>query len=168
MIYGGYRNDEWYDNLFKKMSKEDAYEAVVENLKNPTFLYEKDSALRVYKKVFGVEFKSKELNTIDVLSAENAKLRAELAVKGLPVQNENLPFHTVDEPLEEKDILDEEDDMLDEKHEIAFVDFPKGMSKAAFRTFYFDWFKKTQGSEPAPVVWGRAWKKYNPAHEDQA
>lgn len=160
-IYGGYRNDEWYANLLKKMNKDEAYDVIIDNLKNPTFIYEKDCALRVYEKMYGVPFQSKERSAIDILAAENAKLKAELAAKKVaPI--EVVPVEsTVVEPIKEADVIGEEP-------KVEFVDFPKGMNKAEFRTYYFAWFEKSQGTSPAPVVWGRAWKKYNPENENPA
>ena len=160
-IYNGYRNDEWYEVILKDQTVEQAYDTIIENLKHPTFSYEKDCALRVYEKMYGVKFQSKERSTIDELAAENARLKAELVAKQAVAKLEVIPEPHVDEPLDENDILEEE-------HAIAFADFPKGMNKAEFRTYYFAWFEKSQGGKPAPVVWGRAWKKYNPENENPA
>jgi hypothetical protein len=46
-------------------------------------------------------------------------------------------------------------------------EFPGGMDRDAFKAFFIDWYKKSQGTEPDSLTWARAWKKYNKANENE-
>ena len=143
-IYGNYRNDLWYEYYFKLMPLEQAYTAVIENLKHPTFGHEKECAMRVFEKTYGVPFQSPERRTIESLEAENAKLRAAVEeVKSKPAED------IKDQPAQSANL----------------DDFPKGMEKEAFKEFFNATYEKSQGVKPSGLIWGRAWKKYSKVEE---
>jgi hypothetical protein len=140
-IYGGYRNDMFYENFYKNKTAEQAYDATMEYLKKPTFNFEKDCALRAYLKVYGIKFQSSEQRQIEAQAEEIEKLKAQIAAK------EVKPVEQIEE-------------LTKETENIAPKDFPKGMDKEAFRAFYIPWYEKSQGIKPTGLIWSRAWATY--------
>lgn len=78
VIYGGYRNEAFYENFYKNMNAEDAYKETMVYLAKPTFKFEKDCAMKVYEKLFG-KFQSVETKKIDNQEVEIERLKAIIA-----------------------------------------------------------------------------------------
>ena len=146
-ICGTYRNRLYYNNIFKNMEMDEAYDVVVKNLKKKTFAHEPECALLEYELKFGT-FQSREERKQIAIEVENEALRkkiAELEAAKPPVPP----------------VTDSEDKAIDVE------DFPKGMDREAHKAFFIPWYTKSQGNAPDPMTIGRAFKKYNKGNEVQ-
>lgn len=149
-IYGGYRNEAFYENFYKDKTAEQAYRETVLNLAKPTFKFEKDCAMKVFTAKYGV-FQSTETKKINEQEAEIERLRAIIAATPVASPPPVIP----DEPPTPLDeVPDAPPPPLD------FKDFPKGMDKETFKKFFFPWFEASQGIVPSNVHYGKAWKEY--------
>ena len=144
-ICGTYRNRLYYNNIFKNMEMDEAYDVVVKNLKKKTFAHEPECALVEYELKFGT-FQSKEERKQIAIEVENEALRKELAE--LKAQKAEVP-KAVDA----------------ENKAIGVEEFPKDMDRETFKTFFTEWYTKSQGNAPDPMTIGRAFKKYNKGNE---
>jgi hypothetical protein len=143
-LNGQYRNRMWYRHLFKGKSMDEASDLVAANLKKQTFAHERECAEDVYYEVYGTKFQTRAERTMATIEAENAALKAKLA---------------------ELEAVKIPETVKDDGKTIDFSEFPDGMDKEAFKVFFYEWFEKSQGKQPAPVVFGKAWKNYNKENE---
>lgn len=146
LIYGAYRNEAFYENFYKGKSAAQAYVDTAEYLKKPTFRFEKDCALKVYMKVYGIKFQSSEQRQIESQAEEITRLRAELEAR-TGSEKVTDDAETVNETGNESDV-------------VIPTDFPKGMDKDAFKEFYVAQYKKIKYKTPHWTVWDKAWKNY--------
>lgn len=145
-LNGSYRNQAWYRHILKGKNVDEAYAIVVTNLKTKSFAHEADCAMAVWQEIFGVPFQSREERKIDALAVENAELRrklAELEAAKTPVTDST-------------------------GSAIQPEDWPKDMDKEKFKEFYTEWYTKSQGVAPTPLVWGKAWAKYQRDNDIEA
>lgn len=141
-INGNYRNVLYYQNVFKQVGAEEAYNIVATNIKNKTFKYEVEVAIREYEKFYGVPFMSKEERKANETESELERVKKELEeMKAVKAEVA-------------KTVVDEEKKAIDP------TDFPTGMDKEAFKTFFIEWFTKSQGVAPTKFQWGKAYAKY--------
>jgi hypothetical protein len=152
-IYGGYRNEAFYENFYKDKTAEQAYRETVLYLAKPTFKFEKDCAMKVYEAKYG-EFKSAETKKIDDQAVEIERLKAIIAAAPPPAPvappeppSDPLPSESPPPPLD-------------------FKDFPRGMDKDTFKCFFFPWFQQSQCIVPSNVHYGKAWKEYQKNGEE--
>jgi len=146
-ISGNYRNRLFYNNLFKDMEMDEAYDVVVKNLKKKTFAHEPECALLEYELKFGT-FQSREERKQIAVEVENEALRkriAELEAAKPPVPP----------------VVDSEDKAIDVE------DFPKGMDKEQYKAFFTEWHIKSQGHTPVPMAIGKAFAKYIKENENE-
>ncbi len=144
-LNGQYRNRMWYRHVLKGKTLDEASDIVAANLKKKSFAHEKECAEDVYYEIFGVPFQTRAERSIATIEAENAALKAKLA---------------------ELETVKIKETVKDDGKTIDFSEFPTGMDKAAFKVFFCEWFEKSQGKQPAPVVFGKAWKNYNGENEE--
>jgi len=142
-----YRNKLYYNNVFKQVGVDEAFEIVARNIKKPTFKYELDIALETFKDFYGVPFMSKQERQLSEAEIENERLRKEL--EELKAAKAAVAEKTVDE----------------EKKPIDFSEFPKNMDKEAFKVFFAEWHKNSQGVKPNGGQQTAAWNKYLKANE---
>jgi len=146
-LNGDYRNRLWYEHALKGKTADEAYDIIATNLKNPSFKFESDNALAVYRELYKVPFQSRGEREKLSLEAENAELKRRLA----------------EAEAAKAPVTDKKTDKA-----IDFSEFPVGMDKEAFKVFFTDWYTKSQGVAPFQAAWGKAWKKYNKEDEVQA
>ena len=151
-IYGGYRNNVWYETILKDATADEAYATILENLKHPTFLHEKDCALDVYTKKYG-KFQSKEQQVIESQAEEIARLRKQVEAASTVIVNT---------------LQEEPEKPADKSTEIISPEnFPKNMDKESFKSLYAVWYEKSQGIKPHWQIWGKAWRKYQGDQESE-
>jgi hypothetical protein len=139
-LNGQYRNRMWYRHVLKGRDIDWATDYIAEHVKHKSFAHEQECAEDVFYEIFGVKFQTKAERNMATIEAENAELKKKLAELEAA------------KSTEDKTVID-------------FTDFPAGMDKDAFKTFFFDWFETSQGKKPSPVTYGKAWKNYNKENE---
>jgi hypothetical protein len=139
-LNGQYRNRMWYRHILKGKPIDEASEIIAANIKKKSFSHEQECAEDVFYEIYGVKFQTKAERNMATIEAENVELKKKLAELEAA------------KSTEEKTVID-------------FTDFPVGMDKEAFKTFFFDWFETSQGKKPSPVTYGKAWKNYNKENE---
>ena len=145
-----YRNKLYYANVFKQVSVDEAFEIVARNIKKPTFKYEVGIALETFKDFYGVPFMSKEERKLSEAEIENERLRKE---------NEELKAAKAEVA---KTAVDEE------KKAIDVSEFPTGMDRETFKTFFAEWFTKSQGVKPNGGQQTKGWNMYLKKNEIKA
>ena len=149
-IDGNYRGTLYYQNVFKQVGADEAFDIVALNIKNKTFKYEVEVAIKEYEKAYGIPFLSRE---------ERKANEAELEIERLRKENEELKAAKAEVA---KTAVDEEKKVIDHS------EWPKGMDKETFKTFFTEWFTKSQGVAPTKFQWGKAYAKYVKDNEIQA
>lgn len=142
-LNGGYRNRMWYRHVLKDKDIDTATDIITNNLKQKTFAFEADCAKDVFYEIFNTPYVPRAERAKLALEAENLELKKKLAeLEAARVTNS-------------------------EKKPIDFSEFPPNMNKDEFKEFFFTWYEQSQGTKPAPVIYGKAWKNYSKTDESE-
>lgn len=131
-----YQNKKYYLRRFTEFTADEAYDFVMESCKRPSFDLEFQCAKGAWEEFYKDKFQSPQERKIAKLESKVKEFEGGGA-----------------EPPEEKEAP--ADEKANETEEA-----PVGMSKEEFRDWFREKERKIGNPPPAPLVWGRAYKKY--------